>query len=86
MTSVPMLCGFSAAFLHYFMLVFFAWTAVEAIWLYIKLVKVIGTQSSENLYILKAGIPAWGEFKNSFPFKGPEKLIPYAVHGKFMVC
>ena len=49
MTGVSVLCGFSAAFLHYFMLVFFAWTAVEAIWFYIKLVKVLGTQSSENL-------------------------------------
>ena len=61
MTGVAVLCGFSAAFLHYFMLVFFAWTAVEAIWFYMKLVKVLGTQSSENLYILKAGIPAWGK-------------------------
>ena len=60
-TTIPVLCGLSAALLHYFMLVFFAWTAVEAIWLYIKLVKVFGTQSHEHLYILKAGIPAWGK-------------------------
>ena len=60
-TAVPGLCGVSAAFLHYFMLVFFAWTAVEAVWLYIKLVKIFGTQSYEKLYILKAGIPAWGK-------------------------
>lgn len=60
-TSVPGLCGLSAALLHYFMLVFFAWTAVEAVWLYIKLVKVIGTHSYEHHYIWKAGIPAWGE-------------------------
>ena len=26
---VPVLCGISAAFLQYFMLVFFSWTAVE---------------------------------------------------------
>ena len=60
-TTIPVLCGFSAAFLHYFMLVFFAWTAVEALWLYIKLVMVLGTQSIENFYIIKAGIPAWGK-------------------------
>ncbi len=30
-TGVPVLCGFSSAFLHYFMLVFFTWTAVETI-------------------------------------------------------
>ncbi len=63
-TGIPVLCGFSAAFLHFFMLVFFAWTAVEAIWLYIKLVKVFGTHSVENLYIVKSGIPAWGEHYN----------------------
>ena len=61
-TGVPVLCGFSAAFLHYFMLVFFAWTAVEAIWLYMKLVKVFGTHSHEKFYIFKSGIPAWGEW------------------------
>ena len=66
-TGVPVLCGLSAALLHYFMLVFFAWTAVEAIWLYIKLVKIIGTQSYENLYIVKAGIPAWGKYKRNPP-------------------
>ena len=61
MTGIPVLCGFSAAFLHYFMLVFFSWTAVEAIWLYIKLVKVFGTQAVESLYMVKAGVPAWGK-------------------------
>ena len=66
MTGVPMLCGFSAAFLHYFMLVFFTWTAVEAIWLYIKLVKVFGTQSLESHYIIKSGVPAWGELNSCY--------------------
>lgn len=61
MTGIPLLCGFSAAFLHYFMLVFFAWTAVEATWLYVKLVKVFGTQYAEKHYIIKSGIPAWGK-------------------------
>lgn len=60
-TSVPVLCGFMAAFLHYFMLVFFAWTAVEAIWLYLKLVKIFGTQNYEAYYIIKSGIPAWSK-------------------------
>jgi hypothetical protein len=60
-TSIPVLCGFSAALLHYLVLVFFAWTAVDAIWLYIKLVKVFGTQSCENHFILKSGIPAWSK-------------------------
>ena len=61
MTTVPVLCGITSALLHYFMLVFFTWTAVETVWLYIKLVKIIGTQSLENKFMIKAGIPAWGE-------------------------
>lgn len=61
MTAIPVLCGLSAAFLHYFMLVFFSWTAVEAIWLYIKLVKILGTHTYENLFIIKSGIPAWSK-------------------------
>ena len=63
MTTIPVLCGVTAALLHYFILVFFAWTAVEAVWFYIKLVKVIGTQSLEKKFIIKAGIPAWGKLK-----------------------
>ncbi len=60
-TGIPVLCGLTAALLHYFLLVFFAWTAVEAVLLYIKLVKIIGTQSYENHFVLKSGFPAWGK-------------------------
>ena len=58
--SMP-LCGLVSALLHYFILVFFIWTAVEAVWLYIKLVKVFGTGEIEQGYIWKAGIPAWSK-------------------------
>ena len=61
-TAIPILCGFSSAFLHYFLLVFFAWTAVEAIWLYLKLVRVFGIQSYEHRFIAKLGIPVWSKF------------------------
>ena len=61
MTSITILCGVSSALLHYFLLVFFGWTAVEAVWLYIKLVKVFGIQSITSKFTLKAGIPTWGE-------------------------
>ena len=74
-TSIPVLCGFSGAFLHYFMLVFFAWTAVEAVWLYLKLVKVFGTHSIEHLYVIKSGVPAWGEYNYNRAF-----LNDYAYH------
>ncbi len=63
MTSVSILCGIISALLHYFLLVFFGWTAVEAVWLYLKLVKVFGIQSVTSKFILKAGIPTWGELK-----------------------
>lgn len=62
-TAIPILCGLSAALLHYFMLVFFTWTAVEAIWLYIKLVLIFGTQSHENKFIIKSGLPAWSKLR-----------------------
>ena len=44
------LCVVAGALLYYFMLVYFMWTAVEAIDLYNKLVK-----------IFNQGIIAWGE-------------------------
>ena len=60
--SVPAMCGISSALLHYFILVFFGWTAVEAVWLYLKIVKVLGIQKYEESYILKAGLPTWCKF------------------------
>ena len=55
-TSVTVLCGMSSGLLQYFMLVFFAWTAVEAVHLYIKLVKVLGTNI--NHFTLISGLLA----------------------------
>ena len=54
---VPVLCSVSAALLHYFMLVFFGWTAVEAFYLYRKLVKVM--VSTEPKIVLYAALVAW---------------------------
>ena len=54
---VPVLCGISAAFLQYFMLVYFGWTAAEAVYLYRKLVKVLGANISR--YVLKAALIVW---------------------------
>ena len=58
---VPVLCGISAAFLQYFMLVFFSWTAVEAFYLYQKLVKVLGVREIPWL-VLKIGLIVWGKY------------------------
>ena len=62
MTIIPVLCGISSALLQYFLLVFFGWTAVEAVWLYLNLpvVEVFGIQSYTAKYALKAAIPVWG--------------------------
>ncbi|XP_064387798.1 adhesion G-protein coupled receptor G6-like isoform X1 [Halichondria panicea] len=57
--GVPPLCGLMSALLQYFFLVFFSWMAVEAVWLYIKLVVVMGSDSLTSKFMLKAGLPAW---------------------------
>ena len=57
--GVPPLCGFMSALLQYFFLVFFSWTVVEAVWLYLKLVVVMGSQSLTSKFVLKAGLSAW---------------------------
>ena len=64
-TSLLPLCGISSALLQYFLLVFFGWTAVEAVWLYFKLVKVFGIQSYIANFTLKAGIPTWSKLNKS---------------------
>ena len=43
-TAVEPLCGLVAALFHYIMLVFFGWTAAEAVFLYHKLAVVLETQ------------------------------------------
>ena len=56
--SSSVLCGISAGLLQYFMLVFFSWTAVEAFYLYRKLVKVLGVKEISWL-VLKIGLIVW---------------------------
>lgn len=58
-TSIQVLCGISLALLHYFLLVFFGWTTVEAVWLYLKLVKIFDNQSLMSKFILKSSLPTW---------------------------
>ena len=61
-TPVPALCGTGAAFVHYFMLVYFMWTRVDAVILFIKLVIVF---SSDIRHLaLKLGLVAWREFRS----------------------
>ena len=58
-TVVPPLCGISSALLQYFLLVFFAWTAVEAVWLYLKLVKIFGLHTIEQRFFTVSSLLAW---------------------------
>ena len=57
-------CAVVGALLHYFMLVYFFWTAVESIDVYRKLVIVLG--SKINHYPIYGGLVAWGECLPSF--------------------
>ena len=50
-TSVEVLCGLVSAVFQYFMLVFFGWTAAEAVYL---------CRSIKN-YVAKAAIVIWGQ-------------------------
>ena len=63
MTSIKEVCGISSALLQYFLLAFFGWTTVEVVWLYLKLVKVFGIQFFTSKFMLKAGIPTWGNLE-----------------------
>ena len=56
-TSVKALCGLVSALFQYFMLVFFGWTAAEAIILYHKIVKVFGKPIEH--FVLKAALIIW---------------------------
>ena len=62
-SGVQVICEINSALLHYFMLVYFGWTAAECINLYFKLVKVLGEVPlvSEH-YVLKAGLIIWCKF------------------------
>ena len=62
-TSVEVLCGLVSALFQYFMLVFFGWTAAEAVNLYYKLVHVLGKPIEH--YVLKAALIVWREFKHN---------------------
>ena len=58
-TAHHIVCAVVGALLHYFMLVYFLWTAVESIDLYRKLVIIIGRDIDH--YPFFGGLVAWGE-------------------------
>jgi len=56
---ISWICGVVSALTQYCFLVFFSWTAVEAVFLYLNLVHVLGSNSYTTNFVLKAGPPAW---------------------------
>ncbi|CAL8399583.1 unnamed protein product [Boreogadus saida] len=56
--SVPGLCISTAWFLHYFLLASFTWMGLEAVHMYLALVKVFNTYVSH--YMLKFSLVGWG--------------------------
>ena len=61
-TEVLPFCGISSALLQYFLLVFFSWTAVEAVWLYFKLIhKKFFQCKSERRFLTISYLLSWGK-------------------------
>ena len=78
-TTVPVLCGFMAALLQYFMLVFFGWTAAGAVLLYRKTVTVFATGES---FVWKAAIVVWCKFWLRYPLQPNDGIFnprPYPI-------
>lgn len=57
-TTIATLCGVMSALLHYFFLVFFTWTAIEAVYIYMKFVRVFSKSPSH--FVAIAALVAWG--------------------------
>lgn len=56
-TSLSTLCGIVSALLQYFLLVYFGWTAAEAVLLFHKLVTVFAREIEH--FAIKAAIAVW---------------------------
>ena len=76
--SIPALCGISAALVHYFMLVYFMWTATEAVFLYIKLVKILGRKI--NHFCFKFGLISWCKcyYQNRIYIRNLACILPFS--------
>ena len=60
-TSVETVCGLVSALFQYFMLVFFGWTAVEAVFLFHGLIIVIPKLT--GAYVLKSALIVWCKYR-----------------------
>ncbi len=57
-TSFEWFCFVTSSLVQYFLLVYLSWTTVEALHIYLQLVKVFGSDISH--YMLKSALFAWG--------------------------
>ena len=57
----PVPCGIVAGFMHFFLLSTIAWTGVEALNIYMLIVRIFDTYIEH--FVIKAGLVAWGMFK-----------------------
>jgi len=73
--SVPLpnvACGIFSALLHYFMLVYFFWTAAELLLLHLELVNIFEIDTTH--YDLKAAIVSWSKLY-------PNHAVLISLHG-----
>ena len=65
-TTTEVLCGINSALIQYFLLVYFGWTAAEAVQIYYwKILKAVtGEGLTQHLghYVLKVALIVWCEF------------------------
>ena len=61
-TSNNVACGILSGLLHYFLIVFFGWTAAQAVYLFITVVYIMKVNTLTHRYTFKAGIFVWCKF------------------------
>ncbi|KAI1891263.1 hypothetical protein AGOR_G00141970 [Albula goreensis] len=72
------LCISTAFFLHYFLLVSFTWMGLEALHMYLAIVKVFNTYMSK--YMLKFSLLGWGRYRLAPLLASPGHLLSLKSH------
>jgi hypothetical protein len=62
-TSIPALCGIISGLQHYFTLVFFSWTMVYSLWVYLSLFAFCGWSKQSKMRLVKVKmLLSWSKF------------------------